>query len=770
MEYRLDLWILDSGEYKRFDAFKDESISMKESVKDFNDPKRLFTAFSKSFSIPASKKNNRLLKHSYRIDSDGVDTRTLISAKITLNNVDYKVGNISIEGTKFKDGEPYAYEIRFYGKLTELSKTIGDDELTDLDFSALNIDSPNFKNEFETTSQKDVAFPLVCRRGRFGVNEVDADYFETENINVRNVYYSSSTRYPNYYGISEADMIGALKCGKILDAIEDKYGFNFTGCLKDANYITDLRLLLQKQGTDSVEGDSYVSLNITNISPTVSNKQMVFDRGSGSTAWESDDFVLNVTSTGFYHNRPVFRQNLYNRITSKIEWTASTTSFKLRSHLKRNGEIIQTIDGSGSSEYEMQSSDADAVFSFDSEASGAASVIITADISTDYFIYKRGTQTTTHSITASKSFSGNDTNSYNISENLPVMKIKDFLAFLLKRFNVIATIDENLNIDTKHYDYYISSGNIIDISQYSDYSSYSINRPNFYSGLKFTTASVGTVMERGFQKVNNRKYGELKYQITEDSSKLDGDIYKIDTETQCLPLETPTEINSGRLASQIVMSLTDKSGTEQQLAPTFFYTALMLDRRIAWDNGTSVEEIGDIYLPSNVYFTNETQSAYRGILGNFFGAEADEFQLDSRFSGLGLFNVFYKNLVGLMFNKNTRRVSRKATLPMKVIHSLSPSDVLIIGNQYHLIESFEVNFSTGETKLELINVPLDYVNNFKPQNVSLPLSSSYDNQAVFLDASTGLLSELIYTNSTTKSIVGGDGGLFRTVGRFNNPL
>lgn len=56
MEYRLDLWILDSGEYKRFDSFKDESISIKESVKDFNDPKKLFTAFSKSFSIPASKK------------------------------------------------------------------------------------------------------------------------------------------------------------------------------------------------------------------------------------------------------------------------------------------------------------------------------------------------------------------------------------------------------------------------------------------------------------------------------------------------------------------------------------------------------------------------------------------------------------------------------------------------------------------------------------------------------------------------------------------
>ena len=148
MSKGLNILINTSGTYEQLDTFKDENITIKENVKDFRDIKKVLTSLSKSFTIPASKRNNRILGHYYRNDLFNVDSRALIDAKLTLNDADYKFGNVSLEDTKFKNNEPYSYTIRFYGNLTELNKKIGEDELTDLDLSAYDIASPNWQTQF----------------------------------------------------------------------------------------------------------------------------------------------------------------------------------------------------------------------------------------------------------------------------------------------------------------------------------------------------------------------------------------------------------------------------------------------------------------------------------------------------------------------------------------------------------------------------------------------------------------------------------------------
>ena len=109
------------GQPPILDMFKDESISIKKIVKDLNDPKKLFTSLSRSFSIPASKKNNIIFKHYYNIDIiNGLDSRELIPCKILINNVTQEVGNLSIEGVKMSNGKAMSYNVRYIGKLSEL--------------------------------------------------------------------------------------------------------------------------------------------------------------------------------------------------------------------------------------------------------------------------------------------------------------------------------------------------------------------------------------------------------------------------------------------------------------------------------------------------------------------------------------------------------------------------------------------------------------------------------------------------------------------------
>jgi hypothetical protein len=68
---------------KRLDLFNDEKISVTSSVSNYNDIGKIYTDFSQSFTIPASKKNNKVLSHWYESQIDnGYDHRKRYDAYI----------------------------------------------------------------------------------------------------------------------------------------------------------------------------------------------------------------------------------------------------------------------------------------------------------------------------------------------------------------------------------------------------------------------------------------------------------------------------------------------------------------------------------------------------------------------------------------------------------------------------------------------------------------------------------------------------------------
>jgi hypothetical protein len=48
---------------QRVDLFDDENISLTQTIQNVRDIEKVFTDFSKSFTIPASKTNNKIFKH-----------------------------------------------------------------------------------------------------------------------------------------------------------------------------------------------------------------------------------------------------------------------------------------------------------------------------------------------------------------------------------------------------------------------------------------------------------------------------------------------------------------------------------------------------------------------------------------------------------------------------------------------------------------------------------------------------------------------------------
>lgn len=733
MKYPLEIYI--NG--VEVDQFSDESVTIKKSVKSFKDVKKLFTDFSKTFSIPTSKKNNKLFKHVYRVDTNAVDARVLIPAVLKLNGVDFKSGNVSVEGTQFKDGKPYAYKIRFYGKLTELNKLIGQDELTDLDFSSLDIASPNFSSLFSSQVASDaIKFPLICRDGRYIAHTSDYDFAQTEGLTkTKNIAYSTTSRRAGYYGLVDNDMIGALRVKEILDAMETKYGITIDGAMR-ANYVEDLHLVLQKTDQTTIEGGSAATeYNISNLSGTVNSES-------------------TLTSTSFTVGLP---PNVpYIEYDGKIRFKITTTASNFDGEMFVDGSLSRTVTASNTYSSYVSVDDGD-VITFKVSTAQTASFTLTAqyvitETEEDPFDGSVGVTTDTYTISGSVSAVAGGTGAYNVSANLPEMKVSDFLSDMFKRFNIVAQVEDDLTINTYHYDYYINQGNEHNISEYVDISSYNINRPNYYSGVKFTGAEKKTIIEHAFSKVNARKFGELKYLPESEGNVIDGSIYTVDLKSHIMPIEQLTDLNNALFSGLNIMLLTDKDGTEQICKPIFTY----LNRRtggtsVAYDSGVSVSSKSVFWMPQLTY-TQNIISPTNGIIGNYFGSELSEIG-DDNYQDLGIYNLLWKNTIALTFDENKRRASYTAFLPLRLVKDIEPNDKLIIHNNTHLIESIETNYLTGETKLELVLITEADTDMFETQTVQNTTGST--DYFVILDNNTGHLKNVIRGNNSTDTSVGG---------------
>ena len=107
-------------ENERVDLYKDESVSITQSMKNVKDISKIFTEFTKTFTIPATKTNNRIFKHYYNFDIvNGYDARLKKNARLEINNLPFKKGKIKLEGVDLKNEKASNYRITFFGSTVE---------------------------------------------------------------------------------------------------------------------------------------------------------------------------------------------------------------------------------------------------------------------------------------------------------------------------------------------------------------------------------------------------------------------------------------------------------------------------------------------------------------------------------------------------------------------------------------------------------------------------------------------------------------------------
>ena len=220
--YKVDLYI----DGQRADLFQDENIEINLSVQNIKDISKVFGDFTNSFSIPASKANNKIFKHYYNVDIDGGYISNLrTDAFIEVNSNLFRAGVLELEGVQMKKGEPSSYSVGFYSNVTSLKDKFGEDQLNDLDLSSYDhaYNDTNIVtglNGYVSGTSSSIIYPLISPVANWYYDSGGGPTsHEPNNISYHNGH--------NEHGVFYYDLKPAIKLQKIIDAIETKYGIEF---------------------------------------------------------------------------------------------------------------------------------------------------------------------------------------------------------------------------------------------------------------------------------------------------------------------------------------------------------------------------------------------------------------------------------------------------------------------------------------------------------------------------------------------------------------
>lgn len=672
-------------EGNRMDMFKDESVSLTQTIQNVKDIAKVFTNFTKTFSLPASKENNKIFKHYYNYDIvGGFDARIKKSATIELNYLPFEKGKIKLEGVDMKNNKPYAYRITFFGNTVDLKDLLGEDKLDALTW--LN----NFKLDY-TTSQVKLRLQAGLDVTVDSVTYTDAVITPLIAHNYR-LYYDSSTHVQDTRNISFvgsgqkngvlwSDLKYAIRIHTIIKAIENEYGLSFsTDFFNTTNSrYHNLYLWLQRKKGNLIQEDQTFTSQVTN-----------FDN-IPSPVYVSGD-VIGETLT-------------VERTITNISLTTvmSDTSISYDVLIYRNGALFTSlIDNTGNLSSEQFS------FTGDLEDGELTAFVrgrdsVTFNTFTLGFVNIKPNNPSEQTVGAGNA-EITETIEFLPTQNVPEIKVIDFLTGLFKMFNLTAYTLDDGTIKVQTLDSFYSAGTSYDISEYVDIDSSQINIALPYKEIIFKYKGTESLLASVFNQLFNREWGSLEYNNNES---LDGGIYKVELPYEHMQFERLTDGADNSTKNVQVGYMIDENEDPIKGEPLLFYavynnsspTSISFLETL----GQSHIEIPEssftgYYIPSNsVALDSSTDDTTI-----HFGLETNEWQPSGVFDG-SLFEDLYSTYITDVFNTKRRLSKFKAFLPLKILRNYTLADRFVVNNRSYKINSITTNLGTGESDIELLN-------------------------------------------------------------------
>jgi len=672
---------VDTLEYNRVDLFDDENISVTSSIQNINDISKTFTDFSQTFTVPASKQNNKIFRHWYDNSNDApFSTLVKSDAYIEIDTITFRKGKIQLESANLEDGQAKDYSITFIGTLGNLKDTFAGKMLKDL--TSTTYDFNYTSNEVlsrvvDSVASRDVMFPLISSNRVWNVNPI------TFNDNAIN-WSAAPIRYN--------ELFPALRLRAVLNMIEERFGINFDGTLdKPSTFLSDARFtnayLWLKNAEEFIFKATYDIITFQNISVLTSSGVQPLN------LFKVPPLVNNEIYTNNLSNIPPNGIERYIRYLS-ITITPTSPNIIYTIKIYENNNLILTQEKTsivGSQVFSQIIVNKNSNIRFEITAftpmTFNASVLLTSE----------NTSTSTNSyVTQTISKSSNQTTSspkLAIKSYMPEIKIEDFFSGLLKMFNLTCYSEDGINYTIEQLENYYLDGSDIDITKYVIQDKKNLNRVKTYKKINFDYEKSESVINVGFNSTNGIEYGSLHYSNTPPA---EGEEYSIKLPFENLNFSNLLQSSLFQVGyalktdyqkyipKPIILYDYNSAGTTN--AGFTFYTSGALIGN--GDPRTTYKAFGQETLISSIPYSlnfNEQQSTLTNLPVE-----------------KGLYNQYYSAYFNNIYNFKARLVKVSAILPTSILTTLKLNDNVIIRDTKYLINTFTTDLTTGEVQFELL--------------------------------------------------------------------
>jgi hypothetical protein len=667
----LYIYDFDGQAVNRIELFNDEKISITSSIQNFNDIGKLFTDYSQTFTVPASKHNNTIFKHWYESavgltnDEDPLDVdfafdhRIKYYGYIEIDSIPFRDGKFLMQKANKKNNFIESYTINFVGNLVQLKDKFKEDKLNVLEgYESLNFEY-NFTNVIDG-DYPNIKFPLIASTRRFE--------FETG---------TSSDVTTTAGAIPYTELFPAIRVSKIFDFIESTYGLNFVGDFLNYALFKELFLFCK----NSEEFNFYSEPQSPNFTSTT------------PASFPEFNLALDQCTVSFGLDPEAFRLESW----IKVYPTDPTINYTVQ--IFDNGQLYAT--------YEDLEGDSDlGYYSKYREQENT----INGQYVTRRFTYKISSQlpmtydafiNLKRNFGSGFSFFYRTANSYanttsgdlQIRKYIPDLTVEAFVTSIVKALNlVVVPINENTFLFQPLEAFY-QEGRVVDLSEYIHAEDIEVNRPNLFRQISFKYEKSDNVLNTNFRNTFNRDYGDLTYDNPNSA-------YTTNYEVK-LPFEN---IMWERYTGYDFITATCWNINLQPYVPKpilMYYNGIqeLSDGNIYYTDGTTPS----LYL-EYPRFTNElgaggSDLAYLQTLN--WGEEISTWFLGR--APRGLFQRYYQNSIFNIYNQRTRVIKAKAQLDTYWLTSLKLNDRIVVSNKRYLINTMTTDLTTGAVDFELIN-------------------------------------------------------------------
>ena len=688
--------------------FDFESVTITDTIKDVRDVSKIFTEYSQTFSLPASKSNNKIFKHYYNSDIvNSFDSRVRVAAKIELNSIPFKDGYIQLEGVDLRNNKAQTYRVTFFGNTVSLKDLLGDDLLSSLswldNFSSKEngLELSNSMSDIKdyltnnvnktvdgTVYNNPIQVPLITHTQRL--------YYDTsENeSDSGNVHYHDPSSFNNKHGVKYNELKYALRINLIIKAIEDKYGLSFSSDFfnnSGNNAFNNLYMWLHRVKGKITSGGQ-VELSVFNVN--------TFTNDSSNDGSFMNNNILKITDGASFRNQSLALSLTLASGSTSIPYSINVFRNGIPTYQASNvvGNIIDVpITVSDGSEYTI-------------EISCGQAISFTSAKWT--YSYRDGNEDFTYENYVSGSFNITiGSFDFGITQQIPKMKVLDFLTAIFKMFNLVAYVEGSTMVVKDLDTFYAnpSNGSPYDITKYVDVNSSQVNSVLPFREVVFGYEGLGTFLAKRHNELFNEEWGTEEYK-TEESSIFTGGIYKykipfehmkferlIDIDATADPSFPVTDIQWGFCVDDNQDSYIGKPLVfylSRETADISFVDAVNSSTNVA----TSRVKIENYFAPAN---SDLSQSQVEDRQSINFSPETDEWELTT--TDETLFNNYHKNYISSVFNKSNRLTKITAYLPLRILHKYTLADRFLVAGKSYKINSIETDFYTGKSEIELLS-------------------------------------------------------------------